>query len=227
VLCLRHATAWPRPEAQGPRRSTTGVSARHRRSKVYQTESTRGLDIANLKHRRHNIPFALGNRMITVPELAAEALGSYLTSHLSRRFGSTHADLTELIPSAARLSLECIGNSDALYHNVEHTMLVTLVGYDIMKDDRSLYPRPPAISSSRSTRITSNTWCWCGTTATTTIGARNHSRWSTRACSHHQQRHDGDRRQDPASNFGRPWSNTRRRRRASSAAGSSPRRRHL
>jgi hypothetical protein len=71
--------------------------------------------------------------MITVPELAAEALGSYLTSHLSRRFGSTHADLTELIPSAARLSLECIGNSDALYHNVEHTMLVTLVGYDIMK----------------------------------------------------------------------------------------------
>jgi hypothetical protein len=71
--------------------------------------------------------------MITVLELAAEALGSYLTSHLSRRFGSTHADLTELIPSAARLSLECIGNSDALYHNVEHTMLVTLVGYDTMK----------------------------------------------------------------------------------------------
>jgi hypothetical protein len=71
--------------------------------------------------------------MITVPELAAEALGSYLTSHLSRRFGSTHAALIELIPSAARLSLECIGNSDALYHNVEHTMLVTLVGYDIMK----------------------------------------------------------------------------------------------
>jgi hypothetical protein len=71
--------------------------------------------------------------MITVPELAAEALGSYLSSHMSRRFGSTHANLTELIPSVARLALECIGNSDALYHNVEHTMLVTLVGYDIMK----------------------------------------------------------------------------------------------
>ena len=71
--------------------------------------------------------------MITVPELAAEALGSYLSSHLSCRFGSTHANLTELIPSVARLALECIGNSDALYHNVEHTMLVTLVGYDIMK----------------------------------------------------------------------------------------------
>ena len=71
--------------------------------------------------------------MITVPELASEALGSYLFKHLGRRFHSTEAHLTELIPSIARLSLECIGNSDALYHNVEHTMLVTLVGYDIMK----------------------------------------------------------------------------------------------
>ena len=78
--------------------------------------------------------------MITVPELAAEALGSYLSSHLSRRFGSTQADLTELIPSVAQLALECIGNSDALYHNVEHTMLVTLVGYDIMKGRALLTP---------------------------------------------------------------------------------------
>jgi len=64
--------------------------------------------------------------VITVPELAAEALGSFLADHITRRFGSTDAPLTELIPSAARLALECIGNSDALYHNVEHTMLVTL-----------------------------------------------------------------------------------------------------
>lgn len=78
--------------------------------------------------------------MITVPELAAEALGSYLSSHLSRRFGSTNAAMAELIPSAARLALECIGNSDALYHNVEHTMLVTLVGYEIMKGRSLLAP---------------------------------------------------------------------------------------
>ena len=71
--------------------------------------------------------------MITVPGPASEALGSYLSTHLGRRFHSTEAHLTELIPSIARLSLECIGNSDALYHNIEHTMLVTLVGYDIMK----------------------------------------------------------------------------------------------
>ena len=28
--------------------------------------------------------------------------------------------------------MECIGNSDALYHNIEHTMLVTLAGHDIL-----------------------------------------------------------------------------------------------
>ncbi len=81
--------------------------------------------------------------MITVPELAAEALGNFLSHHMSRRFGTTQAALTELVPSVARLSLECIGNSDALYHNVEHTMLVTLVGYDILKGRALLTPTSP------------------------------------------------------------------------------------
>jgi hypothetical protein len=71
--------------------------------------------------------------MLTIPELAAEALGSHLAEHMGRRFGSTDAGLIERVQSAARLALDCIGNSDALYHNVEHTMLVTLVGYDIMR----------------------------------------------------------------------------------------------
>ena len=76
--------------------------------------------------------------MITIPELAAEALRSYLAEHLGRRFGSTDADLIELVQSAARLAVDCIGNSDALYHNVEHTMLVTLAGYDILRGRRLL-----------------------------------------------------------------------------------------
>src|SRR5499433_4569668 len=84
-----------------------------------------------------------GYVLITVPELSAEALGSYLAEHLNRNFGSTHAHLAELVPSIARIALECIGNSDALYHNVEHTMLVTLVGYDIMRG-RSLLTRTSA-----------------------------------------------------------------------------------
>jgi hypothetical protein len=81
--------------------------------------------------------------MITLPELAAEALGSFLASDMKDRFGSSHARLAELIPFAARLALECIGNSDALYHNVEHTMLVTLAGHDIFKGRALLKPSTP------------------------------------------------------------------------------------
>ena len=76
--------------------------------------------------------------MITIPELASEALGSHLATQMGRRFGSTDADLIEIVQSVARLALDCIGNSDALYHNVEHTMLVTLVGYDILTGRRLL-----------------------------------------------------------------------------------------
>src|SRR3954463_13163717 len=81
--------------------------------------------------------------MITLPELAAEALGSFLASDMKDRFGTSHARLAELIPFAARLALECIGNSDALYHNVEHTMLVTLAGHDIFKGRKLLPPSTP------------------------------------------------------------------------------------
>jgi hypothetical protein len=81
--------------------------------------------------------------MITLPELAAGALGSFLAADMKDRFGSSHARLAELIPFAARLALECIGNSDALYHNVEHTMLVTLAGHDIFKGRALLKPSTP------------------------------------------------------------------------------------
>jgi hypothetical protein len=70
--------------------------------------------------------------MITIPELTAQALGSFLSRETEGRFGSSHSDLTKVLPFAARLTLECIGNSDALYHDIEHTMLVTLVGHDIL-----------------------------------------------------------------------------------------------
>ena len=71
--------------------------------------------------------------MITIPELAADALGSFLSDYMHRRFGASEAQLVEAVPSLARLALECIGNSDALYHNVEHTLLVTLAGHEILR----------------------------------------------------------------------------------------------
>jgi hypothetical protein len=78
--------------------------------------------------------------MITVSELTAEALSCFIATHMSRRFGSIQTGLIERLSSAARLALDCIGNSDALYHNVEHTMLVTLAGYDIMNGRTLLRP---------------------------------------------------------------------------------------
>jgi hypothetical protein len=82
--------------------------------------------------------------MITLPEMAAEALAAFLASDVKDRFGSSHARLAEIIPFAAKLALECIGNSDALYHDVEHTMLVTLAGHDIFKGRALLMPSTPA-----------------------------------------------------------------------------------
>ena len=70
--------------------------------------------------------------MMTLPELAVDALEEFLRSFMRRRFGPSQS-LVEIVPAAARLALECIGNSDALYHNVEHTMLVTLAGHDILR----------------------------------------------------------------------------------------------
>lgn len=71
--------------------------------------------------------------MMTLPELAADALEEFLRSYMRRRFGSSQTPLVEMVPAAARIALECIGNSDALYHNVEHTLLVTLAGHDILR----------------------------------------------------------------------------------------------
>src|ERR1700748_1069582 len=81
--------------------------------------------------------------MITVPELAADALGKFLGNYMRRRFGSSQNHLVGVRPSMSRIAIECIGNSDALYHNVEHTMLVTLAGHDIMRG-RALHTHMPA-----------------------------------------------------------------------------------
>ena len=71
--------------------------------------------------------------MMTLPELAANALEEFLGSYMRRRFGSLQPRLAELVPATARVALECIGNSDALYHNVEHTLLVTMAGHEILR----------------------------------------------------------------------------------------------
>ncbi len=84
-----------------------------------------------MKNWGHARDVAGAASMMTLPELAADALEEFLGSFMRRRFGASQ--MQEIVPAAARVALECIGNSDALYHNVEHTLLVTLAGHDILR----------------------------------------------------------------------------------------------
>lgn len=70
--------------------------------------------------------------MKTVTAIAAHKLGNFLTRDFHRIFGSAHADDAERLGSAARTTIECLARSDALYHNYEHTLQVTMVGCDIL-----------------------------------------------------------------------------------------------
>ena len=47
-------------------------------------------------------------------------------------YGSLMPDCIEILGWAANMALEMIANSDAPYHNVEHTVLVTLAGQEIL-----------------------------------------------------------------------------------------------
>ena len=71
--------------------------------------------------------------MKTVTAWAANKLGRFLAKDFRQVFGSTHDETAERLGSLARSTLECIGRSDALYHNLEHTLLVTMVGRDILQ----------------------------------------------------------------------------------------------
>jgi hypothetical protein len=68
----------------------------------------------------------------TITAIAANKLGNFLTRDFRRIFGSAHADDAERLGSAARSTIECLAGSDALYHNYEHTLQVTIVGRDIL-----------------------------------------------------------------------------------------------
>src|ERR671939_460028 len=71
--------------------------------------------------------------MMTIAAVVADAFGRRLAEDFKRTFGSGCTEYAERLDAISRVALECIGRSDALYHNVEHTLLVTLVGRDILR----------------------------------------------------------------------------------------------
>ena len=74
--------------------------------------------------------------MLNATGLLADALGDHLAATYERAFSGAKPRYTEVIAESARLLLERIGSSDALYHSVEHTALVALVGQDILRGER-------------------------------------------------------------------------------------------
>jgi hypothetical protein len=63
----------------------------------------------------------------------AAAFGDHLAATYLDYFSGRKREYAAYINGAARLTLERLGNSDALYHNAEHTMMVTLVGQQILR----------------------------------------------------------------------------------------------
>lgn len=65
--------------------------------------------------------------------LIATALGEELVANYHEMFGDRHPPYVSILRGTAKLVMERIANSDALYHDAHHTLMVTLVGQAILK----------------------------------------------------------------------------------------------
>ncbi len=82
--------------------------------------------------------------LINTTAILAEQLGSSLAATYRHYFGDREAYYATILDAGARLVIERISTSDALYHNMEHTVMVTLVGQDILRGKLLRKPVQPA-----------------------------------------------------------------------------------
>ena len=81
--------------------------------------------------------------MFNPTAVVAEKFADHLSDTYLQYFSGRKADYAAFIHGCARMMLERLGNSDALYHDAEHTMMVTLVGQQIIRGQlitRALLP---------------------------------------------------------------------------------------
>lgn len=71
--------------------------------------------------------------MFNPTEVLIDAFVERLQHEYERTYGNLEAAYAGILGWAGRMALENIANSDALYHNVDHTVMVTLVGQEILK----------------------------------------------------------------------------------------------
>jgi len=74
--------------------------------------------------------------VLNATELLADALGRNLAETYRRIYGDREPHIAVGLDEAARLVIERIASSDALYHDCEHTALVTLCVQDILRGRR-------------------------------------------------------------------------------------------
>ncbi len=71
--------------------------------------------------------------MFNATEILIDAFLNQLKAGYQRTYGNYKLNYADIIAWVGSMALENIANSDALYHNVEHTILVTLVGQEILR----------------------------------------------------------------------------------------------
>jgi hypothetical protein len=74
--------------------------------------------------------------MLDPTALLADALGRNLAQVYRQTFGSRSPEIAVALRDAAKLVIERIAGSDALYHDRHHTTMVALVGQDILRGVR-------------------------------------------------------------------------------------------
>lgn len=70
--------------------------------------------------------------MLNMTQITIDRLSDRLDFELHALFPAADAEISQCLRSAVRLSIERLGTSDALYHNIEHTLMVVFVGLDIL-----------------------------------------------------------------------------------------------
>jgi len=71
--------------------------------------------------------------MLNIQQLAIEEFVRELKNAYTQTYNMINPEFGGILEWVGRLALENIANSDALYHNFEHTIMVTMVGQAILK----------------------------------------------------------------------------------------------
>jgi hypothetical protein len=71
--------------------------------------------------------------VLNLTQLKIDAFAAELRRGYHASFGHLEPELPEILSWAGGMALETIASSDALYHDVDHTLLVTVVGQEMLR----------------------------------------------------------------------------------------------